>query len=140
MKYGDSSVVQTEGWGTLTCSVLDCGQPHIAKGFCVKHYQRHQSNGDPLVVRHGGGCCEGVVTYTAVHRRLRLDRGPASQYPCFECLGRAQDWAYDNVDPNELVGGKYDSAYSLNPDHYVPLCRPCHAEFDQSHRERAKIC
>lgn len=33
------------------CSIIDCGKPHLAKGFCKAHYQRLRNHGDPL----GGG-------------------------------------------------------------------------------------
>lgn len=30
------------------CSVLACDKPLLARGYCSKHYQRWQRNGDPL--------------------------------------------------------------------------------------------
>ncbi len=33
-----------------TCSVNDCGEPHIARGWCWNHYQSWRRYGDPLTV------------------------------------------------------------------------------------------
>lgn len=32
------------------CTVEGCGDPHLAKGFCKKHYRRVQAHGDPHMV------------------------------------------------------------------------------------------
>lgn len=34
-----------------TCSVDGCGNKHLAKGFCAKHYMRYRAHGDPLAGR-----------------------------------------------------------------------------------------
>lgn len=31
------------------CSILECGKPHEAKGYCSSHYQRLRIHGNPLV-------------------------------------------------------------------------------------------
>lgn len=31
------------------CSVADCGNPHLARGFCNVHYLRWKKHGDPLI-------------------------------------------------------------------------------------------
>lgn len=36
------------------CSIEDCGQSAIAKGWCPKHYQRWKKHGDPLHERSKG--------------------------------------------------------------------------------------
>lgn len=36
--------------GDRTCSVPDCGQPHLAKGLCSLHYQRQRDHGDALFI------------------------------------------------------------------------------------------
>ena len=33
------------------CSVIGCESPHLAKGFCVKHYCRFRKTGDPLGIK-----------------------------------------------------------------------------------------
>ncbi len=58
-----------------TCSIDDCPKPARARGWCVKHYQRWQTHGDPLMVK------------------VRLpDREPKPKGPCAinECDGRAE--------------------------------------------------
>jgi hypothetical protein len=34
-----------------TCSIGECEQPPIARGWCSKHYGRWRNNGDPLALR-----------------------------------------------------------------------------------------
>lgn len=34
------------------CSIETCPEPHTARGWCSKHYQRWQMHGDPLAVKH----------------------------------------------------------------------------------------
>jgi hypothetical protein len=38
-----------------TCAIEGCDAPLIARGWCVKHYQRWRSNGDPLISRRSRG-------------------------------------------------------------------------------------
>ena len=80
------------------------------------------------------------LAYTTVHKRVVKERGSASEQACAHCGKRAQDWAYSNGDLNAVRqddGREAGLAYSLNPDHYDPLCRPCHHRFDARHRELA---
>jgi hypothetical protein len=68
-------------------------------------------------------------TYQAIHARLRKVRGPAKFLTCENCGRVAEQWAYDRQDPDERTGensGGYRVAYSINLDHYRPLCAPCH--------------
>lgn len=75
------------------------------------------------------------LKYTGVHERLRKQRGPASNHPCQRCGKPATQWAYDHNDPAELKGRRGPhtpySPYSLNPEHYIPLCGPCHSRHDR---------
>lgn len=34
-----------------SCTLVDCGGKHYAKGFCRTHYERFVANGDPLVIK-----------------------------------------------------------------------------------------
>ena len=34
-----------------SCSMLNCGRPHQAKGFCHKHYETYRRTGNPLGLR-----------------------------------------------------------------------------------------
>lgn len=78
-----------------------------------------------------------LPSYSGVHMRLRLIRGSASSYLCVVCGRQAQQWAYDWQDVGEIdspVG-----PYSLNGDHYQPMCASDHKEFDlQQRRERER--
>jgi hypothetical protein len=31
------------------CTMSDCGKPHVARGFCIKHYRRFMHHGDASV-------------------------------------------------------------------------------------------
>lgn len=125
------------------CNVVGCTRTdRITRGFCGLHYQRWLNTGevgaaaplrrrDKTRKRRKGR----DVGYVGAHHRVRALRGKASDYPCeHKCGKRAEDWAYDHSDPNELVatGGQLDGlAYSSTPDHYVPLCKLCHKAFDR---------
>jgi hypothetical protein len=73
------------------------------------------------------------VLYSAAHRAIRKVRGPARSYKCAKDCGRmAKEWSYDYSDPNELIevrnGKRY--TYSLDVNHYRPLCMACHRASD----------
>lgn len=69
------------------------------------------------------------AAYRTVHSRLTSRRGRASDYPCVDCGKPAQDWSYDNTDPDERTSPQ-GLPYSVDLDHYEPRCKPCHAKFD----------
>lgn len=76
-------------------------------------------------------------TYRAAHQRAIRTRGLASTYWCDHCGYRADHWAYDHADPNALSGTVRSGSgqtkrceWSIDPQHYIPLCRSCHARFD----------
>lgn len=73
------------------------------------------------------------VGYGQAHERVKRIRGLASSHKCLHCeKKRAEEWAYDHEDPDERrEEGKRDKGrYSLDPNHYIPLCSPCHTRFD----------
>lgn len=117
------------------CSVEGCERPHHAKSFCSMHHQRWAKHGDPMHVDVGGRPLAGTVpTFHAIHKRLTRTRGPASEHPCIDCGNTADDWSYNNADPEELSGqiGESTCAYSLDLGNYDPRCRSCHRVFDQA--------
>lgn len=66
-----------------------------------------------------------TLKYSSAHDRVYYARGSASDYACASCGDQARQWAYDHADPDELFSpGK--GWYSEDPDHYFPLCVPCH--------------
>jgi hypothetical protein len=123
----------------MLCKEDGCERPVIARGLCKRDYERMRQQviaatgkpPTPIDTRLP------VVNYRQAHARL----GPASAYPCSTvgCERQAANWAYDGQDPNELVGdGPNDgNPYSINPEHYMPLCLPCHRWID-SHKTHCK--
>lgn len=76
---------------------------------------------------------EPSTGYRAVHKRIGKTRGKASTHTCIHCGEQAEHWAYDHADTEGVMGPTDRGivvAYSLDPDHYLPLCRPCHIRFD----------
>lgn len=71
-------------------------------------------------------------TYKSMHKRLRRERGPASNYACAECGRQASHWSYIGGDPNELHGmnREWRCAYSADPAYYVPRYVSCHFRLD----------
>jgi hypothetical protein len=72
-----------------------------------------------------------MTSYQTAHARVWRNRGRARDHVCV-CGKPAAHWAYDHLDPDELV----DSAgqiFSGDPAHYTPLCRSCHANLDNRH-------
>lgn len=79
-----------------------------------------------------------VVDYAGAHNRVNALRGPAKTHPCVDCGDPAKDWSYDREDPDERIAVNNHGrglAYSLNPDHYQPRCKRCHAAFDAPSRK-----
>jgi hypothetical protein len=121
---------------TRICSQNGCSARVRAKGLCSTHYNRQWRHGDPnivlkatLPVRRGPDSPRwqgDQVGYSAVHVRLRLDRGSAEKYDCAHCGGRAAQWAFDHGG-NPSVGAL---EYSTDPTDYIPLCAKCHRRFD----------
>ena len=128
------------------CSVSGCARPPLARGWCGTHWSRWRNHGDPLIaLDHLANLAQGrgpaspqwrgdSITYNGAHWRTRRARGRASDYAC-RCGEPAVDWAYDHADPQERVEETDWGLipYSTDPAHYVPLCRPCHKEFDLAH-------
>lgn len=120
------------------CSVDGCTDPHSSRGYCVSHYGRFRRHGDPLhVVRYGvrdeaPNWRGDQAGYGAIHDRLRIERGRASEHSCDECGRQALDWTYDYGDSDERVDQQEGHVYSLSPEHYRPMCRACHIRQDRN--------
>lgn len=74
-----------------------------------------------------------MVTYSTLHKRIRRQRGRARDHRCAHGDHPATDWAYDRSDPAEVMipnsRGRLVPA-SLDPEHYIPLCRIHHHALD----------
>lgn len=116
---------------TRSCSVAGCSGKHEARGYCAKHYQQVKRHG---AVGAGRWEQKPERTYVTAHYRVRRDRGPAPEQTC-ACGAPAAEWAYDHNDPDELIGEDHGKAvpYSLDVAHYLPMCVPCHRQFDYDH-------
>ncbi len=121
------------------CSYEDCDRPYQAKGFCDKHYRRLRSHGDPSIVPPRDHRNErnprwqgDDVSYNGVHKRVRGQRGLASNYGCAHCPEQARYWAYDHSDHDEkvtLIEGR-QTFYSVDASRYLALCGSCHRILD----------
>jgi len=123
------------------CGAPDCDLLAIGGyGYCDKHYQRYRTHGDPTVVVRLSGADNSewvgdAVGYAGVHHRVRTIRGSARDHQCSHCqVERARHWAYDRSDADERSSPR--GPYSVDPMHYLPLCVPCHKNFDLGERRR----
>jgi len=127
----------------LRCSAEGCDREVLvaARMLCQAHYKRWQRTG---VI---GGELRPAYTgdqmnYRRAHELLALARGPASNHDCAGCGAAADEWAYDHADPLESLM-PHDAvqhagfAYSLNFDHYQPMCRSCHRSADLNRGKHA---
>jgi hypothetical protein len=73
-----------------------------------------------------------TLSYASVHQRAERLRGKASAHPCAHCGGPAVQWAYDHGDTHPMLYRRYGCTlpYSSDPEHYIPLCIPCHKRMD----------
>lgn len=121
------------------CSIDGCTNPHDSNGYCSPHAHRARRyahpEGRPTKPPAGDRARwrKDEVGYMGAHNRTRRLKGNAKCQSCTHCGNPAHDWAYDHEDPNELhddIGG-YVVPYSVDPDHYIALCKSCHTTFDK---------
>lgn len=70
--------------------------------------------------------------YMSAHNRVRRINGKAVEYRCEHCDMPALEWALDHGMPNLVTESDRFGRYSNNPDDYIPLCKPCHNNFDKA--------
>ena len=141
-KYGDPNFLPPKI--QRICSFEGCDNPYWSGGYCTVHYVRQRRHGDPSIVipkgewnkkNQKGVPARAEVGYLGAHNRVYSLRGKASQYLC-ECGKPAQEWAYTHSGIQERLArpnkNGFQFKYSLDPDQYVPMCKPCHNEFDRS--------
>lgn len=119
-----------------------------ARGWCHTHYTRYRRQGDPNVVgtpRPPRGpdnimWAGDEASYSAVHQRLRRERGPAAAHPCVACGGTAEQWAYDHSEPEPRRDPSHDAPYSVDLARYQPMCQSCHKRLDHAQRQHPHSC
>lgn len=145
-KHGSAGTSMVKPWGTKRCSVPNCPRRHRSNGYCKLHHERWRKHGNPNIVlpalgsprpgRLNPSWIGDLAGYHAAHVRVKAQRGRARQHNCQHCNTQAAEWAYDHADPSQRMGddGHGNSLiYSLNPEHYIPLCVRCHRAFDVAH-------
>ena len=104
--------------------------------MCSKHRVRRKRSGTHmgLVISDTVSKMDFDPKYTGAHQRVRWLWGPARQYECVACGGRAAEWAYDGTDPTHLLGqGIWQTSYySRYPEFYMPMCIRCHRTKDRA--------
>lgn len=121
--FADLGAGRQARW-TCRCT---CGATAVVIG-------RHLRSGNTRSCGHlqgngGGRPRQAFVSYKGAHERLRINRGPARNFSCLDCAEQADEWSYQGGDADELISDR-GLPYSLNPDLYVPRCRPCHRRHD----------
>lgn len=131
------------------CSIPGCERRRFfTKDYCRPHYRSFLNYGDPLravpMKDENHYAWKGdQAGYAAIHTRLRKYRGRADVHVCVECGAPAKGWAYDRLDPDERTetgpkGGTL--TFSVNLDHYQPMCDSCHGKLDQGARPKPETC
>lgn len=114
-----------------SCLFQDCSSVARSRGWCENHYRRWLRSGSPVGTGKMGRPRAATATYTAVHLRLKRERGRAREHTCIECGEPAATWAYDHRD-DDYIADDRGRPYSLDLTHYEPLCVPCHNQRDKS--------
>ncbi|MCW2165378.1 hypothetical protein B0I12_002533 [Microbacterium hydrothermale] len=114
------------------CDRVDSG----SHGYCNTHILRLRRHGSlelpPYRKADHPRWTGSEATYSAVHQRLRQEKGRADQHQCIDCSKVAHHWSYTHDDPNERAG--QFGAYSVDLSRYVPRCASCHKRFDMARR------
>ena len=115
------------------CTAEGCSDFTKSRGYCNKHYLRFLRHGS--TERRGPSNAKPrprssePIGYIGAHDRIKRTLGPARLHSCTLCGVPAQDWAYDHTDPKPVDAGK-GRVFSEDMARYMPLCRPCHKNFD----------
>lgn len=153
---GDLEVVQEKKLDHAeVCEVDGCRRSYYCRlevdgterDLCQTHYRRVRRTGmlDLQPQKRGPDHPSWVAdtaSYSTAHSRVRRQRGPAKDQACDICGGPANAWAYDYADPDARIAGPGDaegSPYSLDVNHYLPLCNRCHNRHDLNTRRFAEI-
>jgi len=77
-----------------------------------------------------------MTAYAVVHYLLQKFKGSASKHWCVECSKPARHWAYDHKDAFARIDTSTGQVFSVNFDHYQPMCSSCHQKLDAAHPTR----
>lgn len=147
LRHGDPSV-DLKSKPNNICSQPECDKKVRAYGLCDTHRARVLRTGDVNCVRPNAekgpknpGWKGDEVSYSGAHRRVYRYRGSASSNTCQHCGSPAQHWAYDWTDPNHVTELTRYGLRTFSPDvsRYVPLCVPCHKNFDIGRDSNPKL-
>lgn len=116
------------------CTVNSCDRRPKAKGLCQAHYARVRNGGGPGAAEVREVIIRSEIGYQDVHYRVRYERGLPSEHMC-KCGQLADEWAYDHADLDERINARIGFPYSLDLDHYLPLCLSCHRSLDAARSE-----
>lgn len=91
-----------------TCTIDECGLPHVGRGWCRKHYYRWKRHGDPLkVVRN----ISGIVGDDEARFWHFVDKdGPGG---CWLWTGELNPAGYGAIGVNGRMVGAHRFAYEL---------------------------
>lgn len=115
--------------GRVSCPVDNCGIiTPPGEPVCSGHARRPEGR-----IRIPNG--SDAAGYDAAHKRILRAKGSARHRWCEHCDSVAHQWAFIHGSPDARpVGvkgnGRPHGPFSLNPDHYMPLCAACHKVYD----------
>lgn len=91
-----------------TCELEGCGKPHVARGYCAKHYQRWATHGDPTKVAVNKGNRKPRPVVTERTCRACGFHGPVGDFKkkaniCRKCSSeRSRQWALAHPEAKAL--------------------------------------
>lgn len=105
-----------------TCSVDGCSNPHLARGWCNRHYHQWKRHGDPLASGKLTGPAHpnwkgDEVSYKTLHQWVYRHKGRPG--PCEHCGDTETEWANRSQE------------YRRDIADWLALCRPCHRTYDR---------
>lgn len=75
------------------CSIVDCNNKHVGKGFCMNHWKLNQRNGKPVKQdsRHGMSYTPTYETWHGMIQRSRID-SPNNKYHAARGITLDDSW------------------------------------------------
>lgn len=141
-KRSETQLIYPKG---ARCAIEDCDMPREHRDWCTKHYTRWLRYGDPATVHARGFSAQAEdhpswkgddVCYRTAHTRVRSQRGEPEV--CAHCGGDAMQWALDHERCVTPLRSPEGLLYSPDVHDYMPLCIPCHTEWDSLHARLSK--